>query len=81
MDKEETVIDQALKEIAHQWKRMSDDSSTVEYIGIPELCHFLDSCGIDIPDNQRYELTLNLRNEGYKESRLDGELRFHFYGF
>ena len=76
---QETTIDRATQEIAHQWQMRGSDNATVEYPGIPELCHFLESCGIRIHDDERYELTLRLRSEGYSESRLDGELRFHFY--
>lgn len=73
-----TPIEQATNELARHYKKTITERGEVEYLSLAEVIAFLASCGIDIGED-RYEFLLHLRSLGYQESKLDGEIKFHFY--
>lgn len=76
----ETVIDQAIQELAHQYEKNRMKDAEPHYLGMDELVLFLESCGIAIDQEYRYELLLQLRSEGYAERKMDGVIKFVFWG-
>jgi hypothetical protein len=76
----ETPIDQALNELAHQYEKNRVKGTEPQYLGMDELVLFLESCGIEIDTEDRYELLLQLRSSGYTERKMDGVIKFVFWG-
>lgn len=76
----ETAIDQAIQELAHQYEKTRMKETEPHYLGMDEIVLFLDSCGIEIDKDDRYELLLQLRSQGYAERRMDGVIKFVFWG-
>jgi hypothetical protein len=76
----ETPIDQALNELAHQYEKNRVKDLEPQYLGMDELVLFLESCGIETDQDDRYELLLQLRSSGYAERKMDGVIKFVFWG-
>jgi len=76
----ETAIDQALQELANQYEMNRVPDTEPHYLGMDEIVLFLESCGIEIEKHDRYELLLQLRSAGYAERKMDGVIKFVFWG-
>lgn len=74
--KEASVIERAMGEIRHHWEPTNAGNRTLEYKGVTELCLFLVNCGIEIDQENRYELLLTLRSSEFKEKLQDNEVKF-----
>lgn len=71
------VLEQAMAEISHQWESTNlSKQRALHYKGVTELCQFLESCGIDVGREDKYELLLLLRSAGFKETKQDNEIKF-----
>lgn len=76
---EETTLDKAVNEVNARWSAERTEEKESDHVSLVELLSYLESCGIFIKKEDQYEFVLRLRNEHYREQRIDNELKFVMY--